>query len=140
MIRYYFENTPKIKRLDTSVKKWIKNVIEINGKSVGSINYVFCDNEYLLEINKKYLNHYYFTDVITFDYNQKEFIAGDIFISIDMVRENSMNYKVDFIEELLRVMVHGILHLLGFGDKNRSEKNKMRQMENKWLEMFFNNK
>jgi rRNA maturation RNase YbeY len=140
VIRYYFENTPKIKRLDTSVKKWIKNVIEINGKSVGSINYVFCDNEYLLEFNKKYLNHYYFTDVITFDYNQKEFIAGDIFISIDMVRENSMNHKVDFIEELLRVMVHGILHLLGFGDKNRSEKNKMRQMENKCLEMFFNNK
>lgn len=140
MIRYYYESTPKIKRLDTSVKKWIKNVIELNGKSVGSINYVFCDNEYLLEINKKYLNHNYFTDVITFNYNQKNFIAGDIFISIDMVRENSINYKVDFSEELLRVMVHGILHLLGFGDKNRSERNKMRQMEDMCLKMFFNNK
>lgn len=102
-------------------------------KTVGDITVVFCSDEYLLEINKKFLSHDYFTDVITFDYSSEKIISGDIFISIDTVRANSEFYKQDFTKELYRVIVHGVLHLLGYKDKTKNQKRTMRQKEDFYL-------
>lgn len=118
------------------VKSWIKQVIEKEGKKIGDISYVFCDDEQELEINKQFLNHNFFTDIITFDYVEKNVISGDIFISLDRVKENSKIFETDFNNELFRVIIHGILHLLGYEDKTLEEKNLMREKENECLKMI----
>ncbi|MAU14694.1 MAG: rRNA maturation RNase YbeY [Muricauda sp.] len=115
---------------------WINRVIVSEGFSVGQIDYVFCTDDYLLKINKEYLNHDTFTDIITFDYTDGHMLSGDIFISTDRVKENAGIFNVDFLNELRRVMSHGILHLVGFGDKTYEEKENMRAKEEEKIKMF----
>jgi probable rRNA maturation factor len=119
-------------------KAWLKNVIKNENHKVGNINYVFCTDNYLLTLNQKYLNHDTFTDIITFDYSEKNIISGDIYISIDRIKENANNLKISFEKELNRVMVHGALHLMGYKDKKRADKDLMTTKEDFYLkeEMF----
>jgi rRNA maturation RNase YbeY len=115
------------------IKSWIKDIIQQNKKELGDINYIFCSDEKILEINKEFLKHDYYTDIISFDYCEENKINGDIFISIDTVKSNSIKYKTEFIEELHRVIIHGVLHFLGFKDKTKIDTEKMREAENKAL-------
>lgn len=117
-------------------KYWINALITKEGKKPGDIHYLFCSDEYLLSINQKYLDHDTYTDIITFDYSEENTISGDIFISIDRVKENAPKYEVTFQEELVRVMAHGIFHLLGFGDHSESEKKIMRNKENEAIQLY----
>ncbi len=121
----------------SKLKYWLKQVIENQGYKLGNISYIFCSDERILEINKQYLSHDFYTDIITFDYVEKEKISGDIFISIDRVKENALNYEEDFQHELLRVMAHGVLHLLGFEDNSEEEKKLMRQRENEAIDLHY---
>lgn len=118
------------------IKKWINESIIEENSNLGEINFIFTSDEYLLEINKQYLSHNYFTDIITFNYCEQSIINGDIYISITTVKNNSRQFNVTFIEELHRVMIHGILHLIGYDDKTDEEKAKMREKENQYLERF----
>jgi probable rRNA maturation factor len=118
------------------VEVWVARVIRKYGKKEGTINYIFCSDKYLLEINKEYLNHDYFTDIITFNYNERDIISGDIFISLDTVKANAEEYKVTYDNELLRVIIHGILHLVGFNDKTEDQKKEMRHKEDDALNIF----
>jgi rRNA maturation RNase YbeY len=115
------------------VKSWVKSIITSEGKSAGDISYIFCTDSYLGSMNEKYLNHLTLTDIITFDYSEKGKISGDIFISIDRIKENSGNFNTTFNEELGRVMAHGILHLVGYKDKTPGDKSIMRGKENYYL-------
>ncbi len=112
------------------IKRWIKNSIKYYKREVGEITYIFTNDESLIKINEQFLNHDFFTDIITFDYCDANIIAGDIFISIDRIKENSLIFKTSFYEELFRVLIHGILHLVGFNDHSESEKKEMRRQEN----------
>ena len=103
---------------------------------MGELSFIFCADEYLKKINIKYLNHDYFTDVITFDYSKEKLLFGDIYISTDRVRENSKTYNTYFNEELFRVIIHGVLHLCGFNDKTEDEKNLIRSKENEFLSLI----
>ena len=125
---------PKIKRRETT--RWIKQVIENHDKKTGSISYIFCSDKEILRINKLYLNHDYYTDIITFDYSEKGRVGGDLFISLDTVKTNSEKFKTAYIDELHRVMIHGILHLCGFDDKTSAKSKIMRAKENEALELF----
>lgn len=118
------------------VKAWIKEIISQHGKKTGDINYIFCSDAYLLKINQQYLGHDTLTDIITFNYNERDVINGDIFISIDRVKENNLKYQTSVLNELGRVMAHGVLHLLGYRDKKREEKVLMRKMEDEALTKF----
>ena len=115
------------------IQRWIKKVIASENKEMGEINYIFCSDEYLLERNIKYLDHDTLTDIITFNYCKGKIITSDIMISIDRVKENSTIFDNSFSEELHRVMIHGILHLIGYDDKTEKEKNLMREKENFYL-------
>jgi len=115
---------------------WISNVISSENKVEGDINYIFCDDDYLVEINKRYLDHDTLTDIISFDYSIGNKLQGDIFISIERVGENAIDFNVDFNEELKRVMVHGILHYCGYKDKIEDEERLMRQKEEEKMKMF----
>jgi len=139
-IRYNFEDINKFGFKQYKKTKWIKECIYLYKKQVGDINYIFCSDKYLLEINKKFLNHDYYTDIITFDNCMNDIINADIFISIDRVKENSKKYNAAFFEELNRVMIHGILHLIGFNDSTDIEKKQMRRRENKCLNLFYKKK
>lgn len=119
-----------------AVRRWIKTVVERRGKAVGSINYLFCDDEYLLRINQEYLNHDTYTDIITFDYVAGNLISGDIIISVERVKENAQQYCVDIDDELHRVIIHGVLHLLGQGDKTEVDAKEMRRQEADALLLF----
>ncbi len=116
---------------------WIKEVIREEGGELSFINYVFCSDSYLLKINIEYLDHDTFTDIITFPYSESS-LESDIFISIDRVKENANTFKVSFEHELHRVMIHGVLHLLGYGDKTPEEQTAMRAKENFWIEKHLN--
>lgn len=116
------------------ISKWVKTIAESYDYKVGDVSYIFCSDDKILEINKEYLQHDYYTDIITFDYTEDNIIAGDIFISLDTVKSNSEQYKTDYIEELHRVIIHGILHLCGIKDKTDTEQEYMTQCENKALE------
>lgn len=113
--------------------KWVKHSIKIESKALGEISYIFCSDEYLLKLNQDYLNHNTYTDIITFDYTEENIVSGDIFISIDRVKENAIKFKVDFAQELSRVIIHGVLHLMGYKDKNTSDKELMRGKEDFYL-------
>ena len=115
------------------IQRWIKKVITSENKEMGEINYIFCSDEYLLERNIKYLDHDTLTDIITFNYCKGKIITSDIMISIDRVKENSTIFDNSFSEELHRVMIHGILHLIGYDDKTEKEKILMREKENFYL-------
>lgn len=118
------------------IRKWITQVIVDHEKEVGEIVFVFCTDEYLLNVNKEFLKHDYYTDIITFDYSKPRIISGEIYISIPRVRENAKTYKVQFVDELHRVIIHGILHLLGYKDKSRAQEKEMRKAEDKCLALF----
>jgi rRNA maturation RNase YbeY len=112
------------------LKAWLRQVAKTENKKVGDIACIFCCNEYLLSLNKTYLGHDYYTDVITFDYSNGDVISGDIFISLDAVRDNAAKYKVAFQNELYRVMAHGVLHLCAYRDATAAERKVMRAKEN----------
>lgn len=115
---------------------WIKSVVKKEGAKLNSLNYVFCSDEYLREMNIQYLNHKTLTDIITFNYNPSETeIEGEIFISIERVKENATKFNSDFYTELHRVMIHGVLHLLGYNDKSKREKSLMREKEDTYLSL-----
>jgi rRNA maturation RNase YbeY len=126
-----FELVQKIKH-----KYWIKQCIESHGKKLGDIAIVFTSNEQLRLMNQNYLNHNYFTDVITFDYSDEYTVSGDVFISVDQVKLNAEFYKTETMQELRRVMIHGVLHLIGFSDTTQDEKSLMREMENEALHLW----
>jgi rRNA maturation RNase YbeY len=115
---------------------WIKAVIKKEGFRPGQLNFIFCSDEHLLGINIQYLNHHTYTDIITFDNSEEPgLIEGDIFISIERVRENAENLRIEFIEELHRVLIHGVLHLLGYTDKTSDKKGEMRKKEDACLSL-----
>lgn len=120
------------------LKGWLERLVEMKSKEIGELSYYFCDDEYMLEANKEYLNHDYFTDILTFDAVQGDVICGDILISIDTVKTNAEKYKVSFLEELYRVLAHGVLHLLGYKDKTKEEQQKMRLAEDASLAILKN--
>ncbi len=135
MITYNSEGVrmPKIKKRDTSA--WIKAVAASYGRKVGEIGYLFVDDEKILEVNREYLGHDYYTDVITFDYDEDDTVSGDIVISLDTVRSNAQLFGKTYEEELYRVIIHGILHLCGINDKGPGEREIMEAAENKALAM-----
>lgn len=119
-----------------STRTWLKEVASGENKSIGKLNYIFCSDAYLLKINLDYLNHDTLTDIITFDNSETEnVIEGDIYISVDRVRENAERFKAPFIKELHRVMVHGLLHLVGYNDKTLRQKRMMRKKESSYLSL-----
>jgi probable rRNA maturation factor len=135
MILFHFETDFKLQN-KILYKKWIQFFTRQLGKKVGDVNYIFCTDDYLHELNVKYLNHDTLTDIITFDYSENNILNGDIFISIERVKENSEKFKINFQEELKRVIAHGVLHLSGFKDKKKEDKSIMRNQEDRALEMF----
>lgn len=119
---------------EDAMKRWLLKVAKEEKASIGNLNYIFCSDSYLLDINSKYLQHYYYTDVITFQYHVSgDPVEGDCFISTDTVNANAKAYNISFEEELYRVMVHGLLHLLGYNDKSESEYQLMKSKENYYL-------
>lgn len=118
------------------VRRWISHVVRVHGKRVGEVNYLFCDDAYLLEVNRTYLDHDTYTDIITFDYVAGNIISGDIFISIERVKENARLFDTPFERELHRVIIHGVLHLLGQGDKSEADAKEMRRREEECLEIW----
>ena len=122
----------------TRLKKWITQVVEKQKKRVGDIGYLFCDDEYILQVNREYLDHDTYTDIITFDYVEGDIISGDILISIDRVGENAKTFGCTFEHELHRVIIHGVLHLLGNKDKTDAEAEAMRKKENQALKILEN--
>ncbi|NDP22555.1 MAG: rRNA maturation RNase YbeY [Paludibacter sp.] len=136
MIQYIAEEIklPKLEKL--KINRWIKDTANGYGKKVGDIAYIFCNDNRILEVNKKYLQHDYYTDIITFDYSEGLIISGDIFISIETVKTNANEFGVSFEQELLRILIHGILHLCGQNDKTKESRAQMTQKENLALEKF----
>lgn len=117
------------------LRLWIFHVIDELDKDAGDISYIFCSDEYLLDVNKQYLNHDYYTDIITFNYNEGNIVSGDIFISVDTVMSNAVEYESgNFEEEFNRVVIHGVLHLCGFDDKSNEDQSRMTELENWALE------
>jgi probable rRNA maturation factor len=135
MISFNYETQFKLsKKSDYSV--WLSRVIQSESKSEGDINYIFCDDDFLLGINQQYLNHDALTDIISFDYSVGNELHGDVFISIQRVRENAAEFEVTFEEELKRVMVHGLLHYCGYKDKSEKDKREMRFKEDEKIKLF----
>ena len=128
-ITFYTEETSMPEIDHTVVSDWIKNELNLKQLFLGNISIIFCSNEYLLSINRHYLNHDYYTDVITFDYSSNKKISGDIFISTEMISHNAVKFNTELKNELLRVIIHGILHLCGFNDKTPKEKEVMTLQE-----------
>lgn len=124
---------PDQKKLDA----WIDFAIRNEECFTGNITYIFCSDEYLLNVNKQYLNHDYFTDIITFDYVKDDLISGDMFISADTIRSNAEIYGVSFENELLRVMIHGVMHLVGYDDLTDEQEAEIHKMEDKYLEVYY---
>ncbi|MDH6342969.1 putative rRNA maturation factor [Parabacteroides sp. PFB2-12] len=136
MICYYAEDIafPPIKR--RKVSQWIKAVAATYEQAVGDISYIFCSDEKILEVNRQYLEHDYFTDIITFDYTEGKRISGDLFISLETVKTNAEKFGTTYEEELHRTIIHGILHLCGIDDKGPGEREIMEENENKALALF----
>ncbi|MBO8447313.1 MAG: rRNA maturation RNase YbeY [Bacteroidetes bacterium] len=129
MISYFTENCGKPAICTKRCSAWIKDIASKHGKTIGEIAYVFCDDAKILEVNRQYLGHDYYTDIITFDYCEDDKLSGDIFISLDTVKSNSATYGTDYYDELTRVIIHGILHLCGYKDKSDDESRAMRALE-----------
>jgi probable rRNA maturation factor len=133
----FFEEDISFKLKDKAgVKKWIRSALEAEGYKLGELNYIFCSDQYLLQINQQYLNHDTYTDIITFDNSDKEnVVTGDIFISIERIRENSSKFNSGVLDELLRVIIHGALHLMGYQDKKSEAKKIMTGKEDHYLSL-----
>lgn len=132
-ISFNFIETKDVVSQKNKVKSWIKSVAEKRGFKVGEISYIFCSDDYLLDINKTYLKHDFYTDIITFDYTDAKKISGDLYISIDRIRDNAQELNLGFEQELHRVIIHGVLHLLGLKDKTEKEAKEMRKAEEECL-------
>lgn len=135
-IQYVSEDISIPKFQKRKMSRWIKDTITCEDKVVGELSFIFCSDEYLLEVNKQYLNHDYFTDIITFDYVENNVISGDIFISCDRVRENAAEFKTGFDNELCRIIIHGVLHLIGYKDKSKKDKRLMTEKEDFYLNVL----
>ena len=118
---------------DESITKWLKDAISTEDKELGEINYIFCDDQYLLKKNQEYLQHDSFTDIITFDYTEENRLSADIFISIERVKENAITFAVPFVTDFSGVLIHGVLHLMGYKDKSEEDAKTMRSKENFYL-------
>lgn len=135
-INFFTEDLTYTLKHKTHIRTWLLNAIEAEGYQLDELNFIFCSDEYLLKINQEYLNHDTYTDVITFDNAEEEHqITGDIFISIDRIRENAKAFKTSSYQELCRVMVHGTLHLLGYTDKSKADKKRMTEKEDHYLSL-----
>ena len=135
-ILFFAEDIRFLLKDKKKIRNWINFSIQAEGKSIGTVNIIFCSDSYLLELNQKYLNHDTFTDIITFDYSdQAENISGEIFISIDRIKENAKKFQVPFYNELHRVIIHGFLHLAGYKDKSRKDKLLMTSKEDYYLSL-----
>ncbi len=115
---------------------WINNILVGEKAHLGDLSYIFCSDEYLIKLNHKYLGHDTYTDIVTFNYSEEDVISGEIYISVDRVKENAVKFDEDFNKELLRVMAHGVLHLLGYNDKSKNEKEEMKAKEDEKINMF----
>ena len=135
MVSYYTQDIDFTFKIKAANNQWLKVVAESEIRKLGQISIIFCSDNYILDINMKYLQHDYFTDIITFDYCKGDRLSGDLFISIDSVRENARLYGVEFQEELYRVIVHGILHLIGYDDHTKAQKAQMRAKEDYYLSL-----
>ena len=135
MVRYYQEDIQYELKQKTRNNRWLKTVAGSEMRRLGAVNIIFCSDNYILDVNVRYLGHDYFTDIITFDYCEKDVLSGDLFISIDSVRENALYYGVSFEDELDRVMVHGLLHLIGYDDHTPEQQAEMRAKEDYYLQM-----
>lgn len=135
-ITFSVENINFVLKEKRKLKQWISEVVKAQTKRVGEVGYLFCDDAYLLQVNQSYLNHDTYTDIITFDYVEGDIVSGDILISVERVKENAEKFGVTFDQELHRVIIHGILHLLGNGDKTDVEAKAMRQKENEALSLW----
>lgn len=137
MINYFFENIDK-KNIDSNISIWLEDLIISEKKKPGDINYIFCDDEYLLKVNQDYLAHDYYTDIITFDYVKGKTISGDIFVSLPRILDNASTLSQDFESEFRRVLAHGLLHLCGYNDKTVEEESTMRQKEDFYINRYLN--
>lgn len=137
-IQYCSEDISVPKFQKRKITRWIKETITSEEKTLGDISFIFCSDTYLLEVNKQYLNHDYFTDIITFDYVENGLISGDIFISCDRVKENAAEFNTGFENELFRIIIHGVLHLLGYKDKSKKDKLLMTSKEDFYLKVLDN--
>lgn len=135
MISYNYETDFELDN-ESAFSAWISKIIESESKKEGEINYIFCSDDYLLEINQQYLDHDTLTDIISFDYSVGNELHGDIFISIERVRENAFDFDVSFDDELKRVMAHGVLHYCGYKDKSEHDEQLMRSKEDEKMKMF----
>ncbi|MBV2165139.1 MAG: rRNA maturation RNase YbeY [Kaistella sp.] len=132
MIQFFFEDIDKIE-IEANLSDRLEDIILSEGKKPGEINYIFCDDEYLLQVNREYLKHDYYTDVITFDYVKGKTISGDIFVSLPRIFDNAETLSKDFESEFFRVLAHGVLHLCGYKDKTDEEIAEMRSKEDYYL-------
>ena len=135
MVQFFFENLEEI-TIPPLTKDWLQNLISSENKKLGEINYIFCDDEHLLQVNRDFLQHDYYTDVITFDYVKGKTISADIFVSLPRISDNAKSLSKDFNSELLRVLAHGVLHLCGYKDKTEDEILEMRSKEDYYLSVF----
>lgn len=135
MINYFFENIDT-RNIHPDITAWLENLIITEDKKPGDISYIFCDDDYLLKVNQDYLDHDYYTDVITFDYVKGKTISGDIFVSLPRILENADLLAQDFEREFRRVLAHGVLHLCGYKDKSESDAREMREKEEFYLAKF----
>jgi len=135
-ITYFFEDITKPPLTFDQTSQWILRAISLENKVLQHLNYIFCSDEYLRNINVEYLNHDYYTDIITFDNSETDIdIEGDIFISLDRIKENAQTLETQYSEELKRVIIHGLLHLIGYNDKTNIDKKHMREKENTYLSL-----
>lgn len=135
MIHYYFEDTDFVFKGKARTSSWLRLVAESEICKIGEISVIFCSDNYILDVNQRYLQHDYFTDIITFDYCKGKTLSGDLFISVDSVRENAIEYGTEFKDELDRVIVHGVLHLIGYDDHSDEDITVMREKENYYLSL-----
>ena len=135
MINYFFEEISTI-AIDEDISTWLEDIIVNEEKKLGKIQYIFCDDEYLLHVNREYLQHDFYTDIITFDYVKGKKISGDIFVSLPRIKDNAVQLSTDENEELKRVLAHGILHLCGYKDKSEEEQAMMTEKENYYLSKY----
>lgn len=136
MVNIFFEDTEILDLDPEFFVSWLTDIVSRETLELGEVNLIFTSDSYLLEVNRDHLNHDYYTDIITFDYRVGDYVSGDLFISIDMIRFNSSEFNVEFNKELHRVVAHGVLHICGFGDKSPEDKLIMTQKENDALALI----
>lgn len=139
MVVFFFEDISSINLEEKLISEWLTEAVRFFNAELGNISLICCSDNYLLKVNQDFLDHDYYTDIITFNYNEDNIISGDLFISIDRVKDNANSTLNTFENELLRVIIHGVLHLLGFNDKSEDEQLVMREKENLFIEKFQGN-